>query len=120
MRREVVASSALRVTLAAAAVAAIGVAGMAHMQAQNAAAQLNRGVPTATDVHVLPVKDNVSMIVGDGAKIGMSVGPDGVLLVDSGLPQNVDKLMDLVRRTAPNRPLRIIVNQNPDTHTQTR
>ena len=37
-----------------------------------------------------------------------------VLLVDSGLPENVDKLMELVRRLAPNKQLRIIINTTVD------
>lgn len=108
-------STVWRMALVTVAAGAVAVAGLARMQAQAAqASQLNRGVPTDNELHVLPVQGNVSMIVGDGANIAMSVGPDGVLLVDSGLPQNVDKLMDLVRQTAPNKPLRIIINTNAD------
>ena len=83
------------------------------MQAQ-AASQLNRGVPTDNELHVLPVQGNVSMIVGDGGNIAMSVGNDGVLLVDSGLPENVDKLVALVRQVAPDKPIRLIINTNAD------
>src|SRR5512141_808112 len=108
-------SKVLRAALVAVTAGAVAVVGLARIQAQaNQASQLNRGVPTDNELHVLPVQGNVSMIVGDGANIAMSVGNDGVLLVDSGLPQNVDKLMDLVRRTAPNKPLRIIINTNAD------
>jgi glyoxylase-like metal-dependent hydrolase (beta-lactamase superfamily II) len=98
------------VTVAAGAVAVVG---LARMQAQ-AANQLNRGVPTDGELHVLPVQGNVSMIVGDGGNIAMSIGNDGVLLVDSGLPENVDKLVALVRQVAPNKPIRLIINTNAD------
>jgi len=98
-------SRVLRAALVTVTVGTVAVVGLARMQAQ--ANQLNRGVPTDNDLHVLPVQGNVSMIVGDGANIAMSVGNDGVLLVDSGLPENVDKLVALVRQVAPNKPIAI-------------
>ncbi len=107
-----------RAALVAVAAGAVAVAGVARMTAQQAqgqtAAALNRGVPSDNQLHLLPVQGNVSMIVGDGANITLSVGETGVLLVDSGLPQNVDRLMELVRRAAPDKPLRIIVNTSVD------
>ena len=42
------------------------------------------------ELHVLPVQGNVYMLVGAGANIAMSIGPDGILLVDAGLEQNAD------------------------------
>src|SRR5580765_2298660 len=105
-------SRVLRAALVTVTVGTVAVVGLARMQAQ--ANQLNRGVPTDNDLHVLPVQGNVSMIVGDGANIAMSVGNDGVLLVDSGLPENVDKLVALVRQVAPNKPIRLIINTNAD------
>ena len=109
-------SYVLRAALVTITAGAVLVTGVTRMQAQaaQAAAQLNRGVPADNELHVLPVQGNISMIVGDGANITMSVGSDGVVLVDSGLPQNVDKLMDLIRRTAPNKPVRLIINTNVD------
>src|SRR4029077_10192680 len=108
-------SRVLRAALVAVTAGTVAVVGLARMQAQaNQANQLNRGVPTDNDLHVLPVQGNVSMIVGDGANIAMSVGNDGVLLVDSGLPENVDKLVALVRQVAPNKPIRLIINTNAD------
>jgi glyoxylase-like metal-dependent hydrolase (beta-lactamase superfamily II) len=101
------------VAVAVAGATALGLA--AHMQAQGQGAQqLNRGVPTDDDLHVLPVQGNVSMIVGDGANIAISVNDDGVLLVDSGTPQNVDRLMALVRQVAGSKPLRVIINTSAD------
>ena len=106
-------SRVLRAALVAVTAGAVAVVGLARMQAQ-AANQLNRGVPTDNELHVLPVQGNVSMIVGDGGNIAMSIGNDGVLLVDSGLPENVDKLVALVRQVAPNKPIRLIINTNAD------
>jgi glyoxylase-like metal-dependent hydrolase (beta-lactamase superfamily II) len=39
---------------------------------------------TASEIHVMPVQGNVYMLVGAGSNITVSVGRDGVLLVDTG------------------------------------
>ena len=49
------------------------------------------------EIHVLPVQGNVSMLVGAGGNVAVQTGKDGVLLVDTGLPQNADKLLATIR-----------------------
>jgi cyclase len=48
--------------------------------------------PRDGDVHVLPVQGNVYMLIADGANLAASIGPDGVLLVDSGAAAMTDKV----------------------------
>ena len=48
--------------------------------ALHATAQAQEAVP---EVHVLQVRDNIYMLVGEGGNITMQVGDDGVLLVDT-------------------------------------
>ncbi len=48
-------------------------------------------------VHVLPVQGNVYMLVADGRNITASVGPDGVLLVNSGPETMSEKLLAAVQ-----------------------
>jgi len=38
---------------------------------------------TDPDLHILPIQGNIYMLVGAGANIAMSVGPDGIILVDT-------------------------------------
>ena len=45
------------------------------------------GLASAQDVHILPVRKNIYMLVGAGGNITVSAGPDGALLVDSGQAQ---------------------------------
>jgi len=45
------------------------------------------------DVHVLPLRGNVYLLVGAGANITLSVGKEGVLLVDAGTAQMADKVV---------------------------
>jgi len=43
------------------------------------------------DIRILPLRGNVYLLVGAGANITLSVGKEGVLLVDSGTAQSADK-----------------------------
>jgi cyclase len=88
--------------LSASALAGAGLLATVTLAAQNPAAD--------TELHLLPVQGNISMIVGDGGNITVSLGEDGVLLVDTGLAQNADKLVEFLGKIAPNKPIRYIIN----------
>ncbi len=61
------------------------------------------------EVHVLPVQGNVYMLVGAGGNITVQVGPNGVLLVDTGFAQMSDKVLAAVRQLS-EAPIRYIIN----------
>jgi cyclase len=61
------------------------------------------------ELHVLPVQGNVYMLVGAGGNITLQIGKEGVLLVDTGLAQNSDKILAEIRKLT-DRPIRYIVN----------
>lgn len=67
-----------------------------------AAAQVE--LSTDPDLHILPVQGNVYMLVGAGGNIALSVGPDGILLVDSGRAEMAGRInkvaLDLATRVA--------------------
>src|SRR5262245_30965406 len=48
------------------------------------------------DVRLLPVQGSVSMVVGAGANITVQAGDDGILLVDTGLAEVSEKVLDLI------------------------
>src|SRR5215472_7773702 len=52
------------------------------------------------EIHIQPVQGNIYMLVGDGANITVSVGPDGILLVDSGYAGMSGKLLSTVLQLA--------------------
>jgi hypothetical protein len=45
------------------------------------------------DIHLLPLRGNVYLLVGAGANITLSVGKEGVLLVDTGAAPMADKVV---------------------------
>jgi len=54
--------------------------------------------PPPGEVEILPVRDNVYAIFGAGANIVVSVGNDGVLVVDAGRADVTDKVLAAVQR----------------------
>ena len=78
------------------------------------------------DVHILPVRKNIYMLVGAGGNITVSAGPDGALLVDSGRTQMTDKVLAAVHQLglqlsglplnngAPPKPIQFIINTSVD------
>ena len=74
----------MRRTLVVAAVAAMAL--VAPLRAQQAG-----------ELRVLPVRGNIYLLSGAGANITVSVGKDGVMLVDSGLAAMADRTLAVVR-----------------------
>jgi glyoxylase-like metal-dependent hydrolase (beta-lactamase superfamily II) len=56
--------------------------------------------PRDGEVHVLPVQGNVYMLVADGTNLTASVGPDGVLLVNTGSAGMSEKVLAAVSALA--------------------
>ena len=53
-------------------------------------------VAQQSDLHILPLRGNVYLLVGAGANITLSVGKEGVLLVDAGTAPMADKVIAAV------------------------
>lgn len=98
-------------TRTAAVVAAIVLAFLlSPLSAQNQSSTTPRQ-PSVTvgEVHVLPVKGNVYMVVGAGGNIAIQVGEDGVLMVDTGTARAADQVLAAVRQVT-SKPIRWILN----------
>jgi cyclase len=80
------------------------------------------GLAYAQDVHVLPVRKNIYMLVGAGGNIAVSAGPDGTLLVDSGAAAMTDKVLAAIRQLglqlsvngAPPKPIQFVIDTSVD------
>jgi glyoxylase-like metal-dependent hydrolase (beta-lactamase superfamily II) len=76
----------------------------------------------AQQIQIQPVRGNIYMLTGAGANITVSIGPEGVLLVDSGSAQMSDRVLAAIQQLsdkvnakgAPVKPIRYILNTNVD------
>jgi cyclase len=50
------------------------------------------------DIEIVPVRGHIYMLVGAGANITLSVGPDGIFMVDSGSSQLSDKVLAAIQQ----------------------
>jgi glyoxylase-like metal-dependent hydrolase (beta-lactamase superfamily II) len=54
--------------------------------------------PTTADIRVLPIRGNLFVLMGAGGNITVSVGQDGVLMVDSGSAQASNQVLATIRQ----------------------
>jgi hypothetical protein len=52
--------------------------------------------PSDGQVHVLPVQGNIYMLIVDGTNIAASIGPDGVMLVNTGSGEMSDHVLETI------------------------
>src|SRR6185503_14039013 len=52
--------------------------------------------PKDGEVHVMPVQGNIYMLVADGTNITVSVGPEGLLVVNTGTANMTDKILTAI------------------------
>ena len=84
----------------------------------NAHAQQNS---TDSEIHIWPVHGNVYLLAGAGGNITLSIGKDGVLMVDSGTAQMSDEVVAAIQKftrdrdpAGPPLPVRYIINTQVD------
>ena len=66
-----------------------------------------------TNLEVLQVRPNFYMIAGAGGNIGFQVGPDGVVVVDSGSASNADAVVAAIKKVTA-QPIRYLINTSAD------
>ena len=50
------------------------------------------------NIEIVPVRGHIYLLAGAGANITLSVGPDGVFMVDGGSPQMTEKVIAAVQQ----------------------
>ncbi|NNK27540.1 MAG: MBL fold metallo-hydrolase, partial [Flavobacteriaceae bacterium] len=60
-------------------------------------------------IEINKLTDNVYMLVGQGGNIGLSVGEDGVFIIDDQYPHMSPKIIDAIR-TLSNKPIKFLAN----------
>jgi glyoxylase-like metal-dependent hydrolase (beta-lactamase superfamily II) len=79
--------------LSCAALAAVLAAGVS-------AQQLRPLTPPPAGIRVLPVRGHIYTMIGAGGNITLSVGRDGILVVDTGTAANADRVLAAIRQLA--------------------
>jgi cyclase len=97
-------------SLARTATALLVTAGSAELaRAQPGPNRTRPAQDAAAEIHVLKVRQNVFMLSGAGGNITVLTFPQGVLLVDTGLPQMTDKVLAAIRQLS-DKPIAHIIN----------
>ena len=65
-----------------------------------AATSISDQSPRDGQVHILPVQGNIYMVVADGTNITVSMGADGVMLVNTGAPAMSEKVLAAISQLA--------------------
>ncbi|HEY4360836.1 MAG TPA: MBL fold metallo-hydrolase [Bryobacteraceae bacterium] len=65
------------------------------------------------EIHVLPVQNDVYMLVGAGGNIAVQAGKDGVVVVNAGDGELTDKLLAAVK-TISGKPIRYVIDTSAD------
>jgi len=65
--------------------------------------------PMDGDIHVLPIRNNVYMLVGDGGNIVVQTGDQGAFVVDTGSGRLSDKVIAAIDKLS-ERPIQFIAN----------
>jgi glyoxylase-like metal-dependent hydrolase (beta-lactamase superfamily II) len=76
-------------------------------------AREHAGPPASARIEVLPVRGNIYMVAAAGRNVALSVGPDGVLLVDTALADQADAIAAEIRKLS-SKPIRYIINTSAD------
>jgi glyoxylase-like metal-dependent hydrolase (beta-lactamase superfamily II) len=85
----------------------LGAAGFAQRVSTQAPAA--RPAPGNAELASIHVQGNVYMLVGAGGNIAVQIGDDGVLVVDTGLAQNADRVIAAIKKLSP-KPIRWVLN----------
>src|SRR2546425_2772658 len=64
-------------------------------------------------LRVLEIKPNFYMISGAGSNVAVHIGPDGVVVTDTGKAEMAGALLAAIKRLTP-RPIRYIINTSAD------
>lgn len=71
-----------------------------------------RGQTGNVSLQAVKLSDNLILIGGAGANVMLVAGPDGLAMVDGGLPEHSAELLSLVAEQGQTNPVKILLNTN--------
>src|SRR5580698_3148515 len=76
------------------------------------AIEAQQAAPANTEIITLHVQGNVYMLQGAGGNVAVQIGDMGVVVVDTGLAQNTDKVLAAIRKLS-DRPIQYVIDTGP-------
>ena len=89
-----------RATLNGGAVKAAELKVPSSRSANDIAKRLAESSPRDGEVHILPTQGNIYMVIADGTNLAVSIGGDGIMLVDTGAAKMSEKILSAVGQLA--------------------
>ena len=83
-------------------------------QGRNPETRSQTGNADTGDIETLPVQREVYLIAGAGGNIAVHVGPEGLVVVDTGDGRRNDQVLAALRRVSSTAPVRFIINTSAD------
>src|SRR4051812_22642058 len=77
------------------------------------AAVFQAGTAPQANVEILELRPSVFVIAGAGANIGVQVGDDGVVVVDTGSTADASRVVATIKGISP-KPIRYVIDTGPD------
>jgi cyclase len=87
-----------------------------HLAGERTERRLQQGRQTgiaSTDLEVLQLRTNFSMIAGAGGNIGVQFGEDGVVVVDAGAAATADAVVAAIKKLT-TQPIRYVIDTSAD------
>ena len=94
---------------------ALALAALAVTDGAARAASARQGQPIVPALDVVQIQPNFYMIAGAGGNIGVQLGPDGVVVVDTGSTESAGAVLAAIKALSP-LPIRYIINTADDDH----
>lgn len=69
--------------------------------------------PDPSELEIIQLRANFYVIAGDGSNIALQIGPDGVVVVDTGTGARAKEVIAEIRKLS-SRPIRYIINTSAD------
>ena len=89
-----------RATLNGGSVKAVELKVPSSRSANDIAKRLAESSPRDGEVHILPTQGNIYMVIADGTNLAVSIGGDGIMLVDTGAAKMSEKILSAVGQLA--------------------
>ena len=66
--------------------------------------------PEEVEINLIPLRNNIYMLMGDGGNMGVAVGEEEVVIIDSQFATLTTKIQDAIAKVRQEQPIRYLIN----------